>query len=213
MSQSPLLTIHTDGASRGNPGPAAFAFVIARDGHPPIEQAGRLPNTTNNQAEYTALVRALECALKLGSDHRVVLHSDSELLVRQMNGQYKVKDGGLRPLFEEAVRLSNNFRHPVRFVHVRREANRRADDLCNMALDGQLPATPSPQASALAGASVHQQAVARLAEAAAVWARGDPADPAPEAVWRQLWNVLQEQGVWLPKRRRSGRVRSDDSEE
>jgi ribonuclease HI len=107
MSQAPHLIIHTDGASRGNPGPAAFAYVIERDGQVLHEEAGRLPDTTNNQAEYTALVRALEHALRLGPEHRVTLHSDSELMVKQMNGQYRVKDAGLRPLYEEAVRPSS----------------------------------------------------------------------------------------------------------
>src|SRR4051812_42348549 len=83
MPESVALTIHTDGAARGNPGPAAFAFVIAREGAPPIEDAGCLGTMTNNQAEYTALVRALEGALQLGPHHRLLIHSDSELMVKQ----------------------------------------------------------------------------------------------------------------------------------
>jgi ribonuclease HI len=204
MSKAGSLTIHTDGASRGNPGPAAFAFVIARDGEPAIEQAGRLPDTTNNQAEYTALVRALQHTLQLGPEQRVIVHSDSELIVKQMNGQYRVKDPGLRPLYEEADRLRRRFMHPVRFVHVRREANRRADELCNLALDGKLsrmsPPTPPLRTS---DQTMHQRAIALLTEAAADWARGNPAEPSPEAVWRRLWALMQEQGVWLPKRRRA----------
>jgi ribonuclease HI len=192
MSQAPHLIIHTDGASRGNPGPAAFAYVIARDGQLLHEEAGRLPDTTNNQAEYTALVRALEHALRLGPEHRVTLHSDSELMVKQMNGQYRVKDAGLRPLYEEAVRLTNGFRHPVRFVHVRREANVRADQLCNEVLDGRRSSAPPATRSV---PPLHQRAVAHLKLAAAAWARGNPADPAPEAVWRQLWAMLQNEGL------------------
>ncbi len=198
MSQAPLLTIHTDGASRGNPGPAAFAYVIAREGQPAIEEAGRLPDTTNNQAEYTALVRALEHALRLGPEHRLVVHSDSELLVKQMNGQYRVKDAGLRPLYEEAVRLKGRFRHPVRFVHVRREYNARADELCNEVLDGRRPSTPRPAPAVVAPRlpqTVQQRAVAALAIAAAQWARGNPADPPPEVVWQQLWRLLQQGGL------------------
>jgi ribonuclease HI len=152
MPESAVLTIHTDGAARGNPGPAAFAYVIARDGQPPVEEAGRIGSTTNNQAEYTALVRALEHAARLATPHdRVVVHSDSELMVKQMRGEYRVKDEGLKPLYERARRLSSAFAHPPKFVHVRRAQNARTDELCNLALDGLWrpqapphPPTPSP---------------------------------------------------------------------
>jgi ribonuclease HI len=142
MAESVVLTIHTDGASRGNPGDAAFAYVIARDGQPPIEEADCLGQMTNNQAEYTALVRALEHALELGPHHRVILHSDSELMVKQMNGEYRVKNGELRELYEEARALCARFDGPVTIRHVRRERNKRADELCNEALDGKRRATP-----------------------------------------------------------------------
>ena len=79
MSDS--ATVNIDGASRGNPGPAAFAFVIARAGLPPVEEAATLGNTTNNVAEYTALVKALEAAADLGLQ-RLQIFSDSELLVK-----------------------------------------------------------------------------------------------------------------------------------
>src|SRR5271166_5152571 len=102
MSEPALLSIHTDGASRGNPGDAAFAYTIARDGLPTIEEAGCLGRVTNNQAEYTALVRALEHALRLGPDNRLLIHSDSELMVKQMRGEYKVKNEDLRDLYEQA---------------------------------------------------------------------------------------------------------------
>ena len=127
MAEPVLLTIHTDGASRGNPGPAAYAYVIDRDGEDPIEEAGRAGRMTNNQAEYTALVRALEHALELGADHRVVVHSDSELLVKQMRGEYRVKNEDLRDLYEEARVLCGRFRGKVTFSHVRREENRRTE--------------------------------------------------------------------------------------
>ena len=142
MSEPPTLTIHTDGASRGNPGEAAFAYVIARDGQPPIEEADRLGRLTNNQAEYTALVRALEHALELGAEHQVVVHSDSELMVKQMSGRYAVKNADLRPLYEEARDLAREFQGGVTFRHVRRSLNSRADALCNEALDGKRVATP-----------------------------------------------------------------------
>ena len=79
-----------------------MSIVIARAGKPDIEDAGCLGQLTNNQAEYTALVKALERALTLGRAHRVKLHSDSELMVKQMKGEYKVKNSELRPLYEEA---------------------------------------------------------------------------------------------------------------
>src|SRR5215471_21198318 len=118
MAEPAVLTIHTDGASRGNPGDAAFAYVIARDGQPPIEEADCLGSMTNNQAEYTALVRALEHALELGAAHRLLIHSDSELMVKQMNGEYRVKNEELRDLYEQARRLADRFEGPVTFKHV-----------------------------------------------------------------------------------------------
>src|SRR5947209_16164164 len=95
MSQAAALTINIDGAARGNPGPAAYAYVIARDGQPVIEEAACLGTATNNVAEYTALVKALERVAELGENH-VNIRSDSELLVKQMNGEYKVKNPQLR---------------------------------------------------------------------------------------------------------------------
>lgn len=141
MSAS-VLSIHTDGASRGNPGPAAFAYIIARPGEDPIEEAGRSGRMTNNQAEYTALVKALEHALELGPQHRVLVHSDSELMVKQMQGAYRVKNEDLRDLYEEAHDLCSHFLGGVVFRHVRREENRRADELGNEALDGLREPTP-----------------------------------------------------------------------
>ena len=199
MAEEGVLTIHTDGASRGNPGPAAYAYTIEGDGQEVIEEAGCLGTITNNQAEYTALVRALEHALELGPQHRVVVHSDSELMVKQLRGEYRVKNEELRPLYELAVKLANRFDRPVTFRHVRREHNRRADQLCNEALDGQrsslrqlIPAKPSPPAPAAAG--LEAEALACLREAAAAWAHGNPQEPPPEDVWRQLTALLRKHG-------------------
>jgi ribonuclease HI len=94
MSAARDLQINIDGAARGNPGPAAFAYVITREGAPPVEAAGCIGIATNNVAEYTALVRALERARDLGGK-RLLIRSDSELLVKQMNGVYKVKNDSL----------------------------------------------------------------------------------------------------------------------
>jgi ribonuclease HI len=194
MSAGPVLNIHTDGASRGNPGAAAFAYVIRRDGEAPIEEAGCLGEMTNNQAEYTALVRALEHALQLGRQHRLLIHSDSELMVKQMKGEYRVKDASLRSLYEEAQRLWGRFEERPRIVHVRRAQNSRADELCNEALDGKRPAfrRPPPAAAPVAPGTLHDRAVACLRSAAAAWARGNPTDPSPESVWQQLRAILGE---------------------
>jgi ribonuclease HI len=196
MAEPALLTIHTDGASRGNPGAAAFAYVIKRDGEPPIEEAGTLGEMTNNQAEYTALVRALEHALELGANHQVHVHSDSELMVKQMKGEYRVKNEELRDLYEEASDLAKRFQGGVRFQHVRRALNSRADALCNEALDGKrrgrsaAPAEPAPS-------GLQEEALACLRRAQAAWQRGD-GEPTPEAVWQQLAQALGRHGVAVP---------------
>jgi len=209
MGEPAVLTIHTDGAARGNPGPAAFAYTIERDGADPIEEAGRLGRLTNNQAEYTALVRALEHALELGAEHRVVVHSDSELMVKQMTGAYRVKNEDLRDLYEQAQALRRRFRGGVTFRHVRREENRRADALGNEALDGlreptprashfrkpPAPATPAP--APLEATSLRAEALFCLRQAAAAWAAGGAA-PTPERVWDQLLDVLARHGVPPP---------------
>ncbi len=204
MSEA-LLTINTDGAARGNPGPAAFAFVIARDGQPPIEEAGCLGRMTNNQAEYTALVRALEHAARLGTAHRVLIQSDSELLVKQMNGEYRVKDDTLRGLYEQAVRLSGQFPSVI-FRHVRRAQNSEADRLCNEALDGKRaggpkpvalprPATTPADADSPRRRRASQEMTECLRAAAGAWARGNAQEPKPEQVCEQLWSILEESGV------------------
>src|SRR5439155_20117952 len=109
MSTASGLTIHTDGAARGNPGPAAFAYVIARDGAPPIEECRCLGRMTNNQAEYIALVRGPEHAARLGTNQAVQVFSDSELMVKQMRGEYRVKNEDLRDLYEQARELAGRF--------------------------------------------------------------------------------------------------------
>jgi ribonuclease HI len=194
------LTIHTDGGARGNPGPAAFAYVIQRDGAPAIEHAEAIGEATNNQAEYTALVRALEHAARLGTDHRLLVHSDSELLVKQMNGEYRVKDEGLKPLYEQARRLASRF-GSVTIRHVPRGQNARADRLYNEALDGSKKGgtkhTPKHRRpiDAAREAAIREEALQCLRLAAQAWAQGNPKDPSPELVWDQLWSVLEEQGL------------------
>lgn len=135
MAEAAEVTIHIDGASRGNPGPAAWAFVILADGETLCEEFGRLGEATNNVAEYTALIKALERASAMQA--RIVhIKSDSELLVKQLNGEYRVRNAGLLPLYEQAQELRRRFEQ-VDFTHVYREQNKRADKLCNEALGGK----------------------------------------------------------------------------
>jgi len=201
MSDSATLNI--DGASRGNPGPAAFAFVIARPGLPPVEEAATLGQVTNNVAEYTALVRGLEAAADLGIK-RLSVFSDSELLVKQMNGEYRVKHPDLLPLYEDARELVKEF-DSVALSHVRREQNKRADALCNEALDAKAgkpkaaPNAPKAPRVAVNDAAVRDDAVAILRSAAQAWSDGGPRAVAPEAIWEQVWSVLEDGGVLKKK--------------
>ena len=128
------VTIHTDGGARGNPGPAAAGYVVmAEDGTVLLEKGLYLGRATNNVAEYRALLAGLSAAAELGAAE-VRLFSDSELLVRQMNGQYRVRDAKLKPLWSEAAALAGGFARYT-FGHFRREHNRHADRLVNRALD------------------------------------------------------------------------------
>jgi len=192
---SPLAwQIHIDGAARGNPGPAAFAFIIQKQGSPTIEEKGLLGNTTNNLAEYTALVRALEQAAELGGK-RLIVHSDSELLVKQMNGEYRVKNPDLRVLHDRAKELIEQFEQ-VAIRHVRREHNSRADELCNQALDGaSLGGNNLALIENHLSDAVREKAIAHLRSAAASWAKGDTESPPPEVVWDDLWRLLKENEV------------------
>ncbi len=127
------VTIRVDGASRGNPGPAGIGVVVEADGAPLAEVWEYLGETTNNVAEYRALLRGLDEAQKLSPGEIVVL-SDSELLVRQLTGVYKVKAAHLKALNAEAGARLRAF-PAARILHVRREENRRADLLANRAID------------------------------------------------------------------------------
>jgi ribonuclease HI len=128
------LTLRTDGASRGNPGPSGIGVVIEADGTADrLEFCAYIGETTNNVAEYRALLLALEEAEKL-SPSSVTVRSDSELLVRQLNGLYKVKSEHLKPLVLEATRRLRRF-PAARILHVGREENGTADLLANRAID------------------------------------------------------------------------------
>jgi len=126
--------LFTDGGSRGNPGPAAYAFVLeAVDGTVLDARGETIGVATNNVAEYSALVAGLERAAELGIDELEVV-SDSELLVKQMRGEYKVKNRALQELVLDASRLARKL-HRVSYTAVRREQNELADSLVNEALD------------------------------------------------------------------------------
>jgi ribonuclease HI len=215
MSTIPALQIHTDGASRGNPGKAAYAYVIESPDGDTIEEAGCLGTMTNNQAEYTALVRALEHALELGPRHRIVVYSDSELLVKQMSGEYRVKNEDLRDLFERARKLCKQFDGGVAIRHVRRGENSRADALCNEVLDGKrlssvrdvLRPQGAPAAKrAVPKSHLEEEALRVLENAAEAWRRSGT-DPSVESVWRSLVAVLDRHHVRLVARhQRDGRT-------
>ena len=126
--------LSTDGGARGNPGPAAYGYVLeAEDGTVLDARGERIGIATNNVAEYRALIAGLEKAVELGIDELEVV-SDSELLVKQMQGEYRVKNEALRGLNDEANSLERKLGR-VRYTAVRREHNELADRLVNEALD------------------------------------------------------------------------------
>ena len=126
--------LSTDGGARGNPGPAAYGYVLEADDGTVLAAHGETIGTaTNNVAEYRGLIAGLEKALEL-QVHELDVVSDSQLLVRQMTGEYKVKNEALRALKEEAENLADRF-PKVKFTSVRREHNELADKLVNEALD------------------------------------------------------------------------------
>ena len=128
------LRLHVDGASRGNPGEAGFGVhVTDAEGGEVAALYGYLGRATNNVAEYQALLHGLRFALARGAA-RVEVYSDSELLVRQIEGRYRVKSPGLQPLHREARSLLARFER-ARIAHVPRERNREADALANRAVD------------------------------------------------------------------------------
>ena len=127
-------TLRCDGGSRGNPGPGAYGYVLLDPKGLEVEALGEFLGTvTNNVAEYRGLLAGLECAARFGARPLVVC-LDSELVVRQMTGEYRVKNQGLKPLHASARRAATVV-GDVRFVAVRREENGRADRLVNETLD------------------------------------------------------------------------------
>jgi probable phosphoglycerate mutase len=131
------FTLRCDGGSRGNPGPAAYGFVLTDAHDHEVEARGEYIGTaTNNVAEYRALIAGLQAAIAHGASPLAVV-MDSELVIRQMTGQYKVKNAGLRPLHLEAMQAAAKIAK-VTWSSVAREDNGRADGLVNEALDRAL---------------------------------------------------------------------------
>jgi ribonuclease HI len=137
-----LITAHIDGGARGNPGPAGYGVHIALPDGSVVELHGGLGIATNNIAEYNGLLAALAWAVDHG--HRAVrIKADSELLVKQMRGEYKVKNAGLLPLVARARQLVQQLDR-VSFEHVRREQNKDADRLSNVGMDEAEEALRNP---------------------------------------------------------------------
>ena len=129
--------LRCDGGARGNPGPGALGYALIDPRGREIDARGEMLGVvTNNVAEYRALIAGLEAAVHHGADPLTVC-MDSELVVRQMTGEYRVKHAGLKPLHAEAARAAGRL-GSVRFVAVRREENARADQLVNETLDRAL---------------------------------------------------------------------------
>lgn len=128
------VIIYTDGACRGNPGPAGIGVLILNDkGENILEISEFLGNATNNIAEYKALIKALESALSMGANS-VEVFTDSQLLVKQIIGEYKVKNEGLKPLYQRIKTLERQF-EGFTINHVPREKNKLADKLANKGVD------------------------------------------------------------------------------
>jgi ribonuclease HI len=133
------IVIHTDGASRGNPGPASIAYVIEGLEDKPVEFKQAIGTYSNNQAEYRAMVAALEYLTAQNLENNTVdIMADSELMIKQINGEYRVKDVNLQPLYRQVIdfcQLLKNGNNALSFTAIRREQNQEADRLANVALD------------------------------------------------------------------------------
>jgi len=134
-SNEETLSVFTDGASRGNPGPAAAAFVILQDDCVLYDESFYLGIQTNNQAEYQAIIKALQRVMKYTKGN-VIVHSDSELVVKQINGDYRVNKPHLKAFCNEVFEIKDEFTN-VKFIHVPRKHLwiKHVDKLCNQNLN------------------------------------------------------------------------------
>ena len=138
------MTLHafTDGASRGNPGESGIGIIVKEeDGAVLLREGGYIGKTTNNVAEYTALLALLN-RMKTSRCEKLVVHSDSELMVRQVNGQYRVRDAGLQQYYRKVLRLIEGAPFAFELKHIPREQNAEADRLANAGIDGKLKIKP-----------------------------------------------------------------------
>ncbi|OQB05468.1 MAG: 14.7 kDa ribonuclease H-like protein [bacterium ADurb.Bin212] len=142
MTDSSNIIINTDGGSRGNPGPAAIGVVFSSQNGELIHcHRECIGEATNNQAEYRAIIKALEILLKSnwqknnGEKSKITCYLDSMLVVEQINGNYKVKNHDIKQYIEKLSKLIKEIGKPVDFVHIPRERNKQADKLVNQALD------------------------------------------------------------------------------
>jgi ribonuclease HI len=141
------ITINFDGGSRGNPGPAGIGVVLsAEDGTPLVTLGKFIGSATNNVAEYMAMILGFREAAKLGAT-RIHVRGDSELVIRQMRGEYRVKNPALKQLYEQAQSLANGFAS-VGFEHNLRHHNSLADRLANLAMDRKADVEDADDASA-----------------------------------------------------------------
>src|SRR5688572_11271489 len=135
-----VLTLQFDGGSRGNPGPAGIGIVISSsDGVALVTLSRFIGKATNNVAEYRALITAMEEALKLGAK-KIIIRGDSELVIKQMKGEYRVKHPDMKPLYEEAQELLAQF-DQAKIEHNLRGKNVLADKLANLAMDRKADVT------------------------------------------------------------------------
>jgi len=143
-----VITIQFDGGSRGNLGPAGLGVVLrAADGTPVVTLGRFIGRATNNVAEYRALITGLQKAKELGAQ-RIVVRGDSELIIRQMRGEYRVKSPDMRPLYEQAKELFDEFQE-ARIEHNYRDKNTLADRLANLAMDKKADVTEDGDESSL----------------------------------------------------------------
>lgn len=130
------MSIYSDGSSRGNPGPSGIGVIVCDESGEAIKNISKfIGDTTNNVAEYNALIYGLQEALILRADE-VIINTDSELLAKQLNKEYKIKDAVLRPLYEQARHLLTGFKK-YEIKHINRTENKGADKLANKAVSGE----------------------------------------------------------------------------
>jgi ribonuclease HI len=145
MSSNETITLEFDGGSRGNPGPAGIGIVLrAADGTPLVTLGRFIGRATNNVAEYRALITALQKAKELGA-RKILIRGDSELIIRQMRGEYRVKHPDMKELYEEAQSVVSDF-DAVKIEHNLRHKNELADKLANLAMDRKTDVTDVDEA-------------------------------------------------------------------